>query len=218
VPSGSITSDFHRYGCPIKARKHKQNNEPLVSQHARQAAALPIRGNHHGRLLLQLDIVHHPMQQMTKTSESFQLIRLALLSQAHTPSQVSHADPQDGSVLIVSSLAVQVDLPILSSGPTPTSAPASGQCRSHHGANTGRTLYPKRNDIFHNAAVNHPKDSLPRAHIFLSPYVLDALHSDSPANSSTLLKMYPRLRLRRVKEGLFAGYVLSKCMMLIPHL
>jgi hypothetical protein len=79
-------------------------------------------------------------------SESFQLIRFLLLSQAHIPSQVRHADPQDGSVLTVYWLAVQVDLcpyPILRSTPThtpythpaATSAPARSH-RSQLGANT----------------------------------------------------------------------------------
>ena len=51
------------------------------------------------------------MQQMKKTSESFQLIRPVLLPQARIPSPRSVTlTLQDGPVLTVSSLAVPVDL------------------------------------------------------------------------------------------------------------
>ena len=49
-----------------------------------------------------------------------------------------------------------------------------------------RTLYPKRNGIFHIAAINDPKDCLPRAPIIyvgLRILILDALHLDSSPHS-----------------------------------
>jgi len=46
-----------------------------------------------------------------------------------------------------------------------------------------RTLYSKRNDTPHNAAVNHPRDCLPCASIVLRQHVHHALHPDSPRGS-----------------------------------
>jgi hypothetical protein len=110
---------------------------------------------------------------------------------------------------------VSPSYPSCSSRPSTHSPPRRArQLGANVARTTPRTLYAKRNDILHNVAVNYPRDCLPREPIVLrrsssTPYI---------PTRSRIPKMYPRLRLRRVKEGLFAGSALSQCMILIPHL
>ena len=104
--------------------------------------------------------------------------------------QVRHADPsgrsraycffacsESGSMSAVPS-SVQ-PLPILRRrGP-----PMHRQLEISVARTAARTLYLKRNNIFHNAAVNHPRGRLPRAPIVRCRHVHDALHPGSPRDS-----------------------------------
>jgi len=128
------------------------------------------------------------MQQVEKTSGSFQLIRPVLLPQAHFPSQVRHADPSgwsraycffacSASRSLSAILSSVQPLPVLRER-SPPRKPDIFVART-----TARTLYSKRNHISHNSAVNHPRDCLPCAHIVLRRHVHHALHPDSPRGS-----------------------------------
>jgi len=134
-------------------------------------------------------------------------------------------------VLTVSSLAVPVDLFPLSHppySPYPSSVQPLPILRTRRPprqleifdtCTAARTLYPKRNDIFHNAAIDHPKDCLPLAHRPTSARPSCPSSRLAPWFPLRLLErlMYPRLRLCRVKGGPCAGDALSKCIVLLPH-
>ena len=94
--SGSITADCNRYRYPsMRADRNETTDDsvhstrainPCCSAYSRQpswpflvtALDIPQSGC--------IEVVHHPVLQVEKTSESFQLIPLVSLSQAYVPS------------------------------------------------------------------------------------------------------------------------------------